>query len=134
MNALAAIAKTRDRIGKFDRLGGSDTFFGRQAAFESLLEDEHNEAGVGEGNGMYSYHGMGQYGNIVSFSPTIQAIKTFLQLGYTREHLQELQKWYDGGKMRGAIDEAALSAYLGVILKEEDLEEALDRMEATESK
>jgi hypothetical protein len=96
-NGALAIAETQRSMAKFDKLGGADTFFGRLYVFEEMLQEKHDDAGEGEGNGMYSYHGMNQYGNIVCLEPSIFAIQTFIkELGYSEENLVEIQKWYEG--------------------------------------
>jgi hypothetical protein len=94
---LAEINRLRHSMTKFDKLGGGDTFFGRMYVFEEMLKEQHELAGEGHEKGMYSYHGMNQYGNIVCLEPSILAIKVFIKdLGYTEENLVELQKWYEG--------------------------------------
>jgi len=94
---LGEIAHHRNSMAKFDKLGGGDTFFGRLYVFEEMLQEKHDAAGEGHSNGMFSYHGMNQYGNIVCLEPSILAIQTFIkELGYTEENLVEIQEWYKG--------------------------------------
>ena len=62
----AEIASVLRSITKFDRIGGADSMFGRKHVFEEFLQEEYDAAGEGHANGAYSFHGMGQYGNIVS--------------------------------------------------------------------
>jgi hypothetical protein len=94
---LAEINRLHHSMTKFDKLGGSDTFMGRMYVFEEMLKEKHDAAGEGHEKGMYSYHGMNQYGNIVTLEPSILAIQVFIEeLGYTEENLTELQRWYEG--------------------------------------
>ena len=107
----------------FDHLGGADSFFGRMYVFEQMLKEQHDLAGEGHGNGMYCYHGMNTYGNIVSFAPAILAIQVFVEeLGYTRENLEELLDWYEGRTM----DCVMLDIYIKLYLKGND--EQIQRM------
>jgi len=97
MDGALAITETQRSMAKFDKLGGSDSFFGRLYVFEEMLKEKHEAAGEGRGKGMYSYHGMNQYGNIVTLEPSILAIQTFIEeLGYSEENLIEIQEWYEG--------------------------------------
>ena len=103
---------------KFDRLGGADSFFGRLHVFEEMLREQHDKAGEGHSNGMYSYHGMNQYGNIVCLVPSILAMQVFIEeLGYTKENLEEIRKWYEG---TGSIDCATEHVYIKLFLQGDD--------------
>jgi len=115
---LAEIARTRDSIAKFDRLGGADTFFGRLHVFEEMLKEQHEAAGEGREKGMYGYHGMCLYGNIVCYQPTVIACHIFIEeLGYTKENLEEIRAWYEG---QGSIDCAMAHACIASFLRGKD--------------
>ena len=117
--AAEAFAVLRD-MATFDRLGGSDTFFGRLHVFKYLLKDEHAKAGeTDSAKGAYRYRGMMQYGNIVSYEPSMSAAKRFIEMGYSEQHLMELQKWYRGKNVQGSVDAVALAIYLSEFLTHE---------------
>jgi hypothetical protein len=111
---LAEISRHYSSMAKFDKLGGADTFFGRLYVFEEMLQEQHDAAGEGHGNGMYSYHGMCQYGNIVCYEPTVVACHIFTkELGYSLEQLEEIRAWYEGhGSVDCAMAHACISSFL----------------------
>ena len=117
MSKLADIRTELNRIGRVQHLGGTEPFFGRQAIFEDLLQEEHDRTSTA--TGMYSYHGMEQYGNIVEWEPAKEACRRFVdEFGHEPEFLIRLRDWYDG---RG-IDCAILCVAIKYFLKERGIE------------
>jgi hypothetical protein len=100
----------------FDKLGGSDSFFGRLHVFSFLLMEEHSKAGESDrSRGCYRYKGMNQYGNIVSYHPSLKASERFVkEMGYTIENLKEIEKWFKG---QGSIDTVTMAIYIREWLK-----------------
>jgi len=104
-------------VEAFERLGGQNTFFGRQHAFESLLADEHSLNGKADASlGMYRFKGMEQYGNVVGSEEVELAARKFvLDLGYSRDHLAELSRWYLSRLSVGSIDAYTLGLILASV-------------------
>jgi hypothetical protein len=131
MSVVAELTRTRDSLYRLEKLGGPDSFFGMMHVFQELLLEEHDK--VGEAfNGMYSFHGMGQYGNIISWVPVVLAIKQFLALGHTIERLESLRDWYQGDARQP--DEKLLGAYLKMALAAEDIHAYIEQVEAADAK
>ena len=115
---ISGISKHLKSMAKFDRLGGSDSFWGQLHVFEEMMKEQHEAAGEGREKGMYGYHGMNQYGNIVCYEPTVIACHIFTdKLGYTRENLERIRAWYEGS---GSIDCAMAHACIASFLRGED--------------
>lgn len=121
-DVIAEFVKTRDGIGRLRSLGGVDTFFGKEHVFGELLHEEHEKAGE-TNKGCFCFKRLGWYGNIVSFEPTIAAVKAFLAHGYIREDLERLRDWYSG--VNQTLDCLSLGVYLKHILLRPDIEALL---------
>jgi len=115
---IAKIGEMFRSMEKFDRLGGSDSFWGQLHVFEELLKEAHEKAGEGREKGMYGYHGMNQYGNIVCHEPVIVACHRFIvEFGYSAENLERIRSWYEGS---GSIDCAMAHACIASFQRGED--------------
>jgi len=122
VDVIAEIVKTRDTLGRLRSLGGVDTFFGKEHVFGELLKEEHERAGE-TNKGCFCFKRLGWYGNIVSFEPTVAAVKSFLAHGYIREDLERLRDWYSGSNQ--SLDCLSLGVYLKHILLRPDIEALL---------
>jgi len=113
MADVPKIMKITRSLDKLNKLGGRDSFFGMQHIFEEILYEAHKKAGE-TCNGMYCFHGMEEYGNIVS----PEAVKNAYEIckneyGFTNEEIQSLVDWYKGR----SIDASILSVCLKVELR-----------------
>jgi hypothetical protein len=120
---MSKLADIRNKLNRIERVAhlGPDTFFGRQAIFEDLLQEEHSK--TSKAKGMYSYHGMEQYGNIVEWEPAREACRRFVDdYEHEPEFLIRLRDWYDG---RG-VDCAMLCVCIKYFLKERGIEVEAD--------
>jgi len=115
---LAKCRKTLDTLHRLDEMGGSGTMFGREHIFGELLYEAHERAGETD-KGCFCFKKLGWYGNIVSWEPTIDAVKEFLTRGFTGADIEELIGWYSG--INASPDQLLLSVYLKHILKRDDV-------------
>ena len=97
--------------------------FGREHIFSELLYDAHEKAGLTD-NGCYCFKKLSWYGNIVSYEPTVEAVKAFLAHGFVRAELEELERWYKS--INATLDQVCLSSYLRSILASSDMQPFLD--------
>ena len=122
MTRLADIANELNRIGRVERMGGSETFFGRMTIFEDILHEEHTKAGLTEEGGKpgpYNFHGMEQYGNLVDFDPAAEACRRFVdEFNHDPQFLVRLYNWYEGR----SPDCALLAICIKYFLKERGIE------------
>lgn len=129
--ALAEISSTFQSIRRLEKLGGTDSLFGQMHVFQELLKDEHEK--IGATSGMFSFHGMGQYGNIIEWIATVRAIKAFMDHGYTAEHLEALRKWYEEG-VNSQPDERIVGCYIRLVMQEDDPLAYIARQEELQAK
>ena len=84
------------KLHQFDRLGGADSFFGRQHVLRELLDDAHTAAGE-------SWHGMNCYGNCICPKPTLEAFRAWRALGYSLDELTHQAEFFAAQKTPDAL-------------------------------
>jgi len=113
--SITKCLKISSSIRKLEKLGGDESFFGRQYIFEQILEEEHHKLGLTKDimNSIYSFHGMECYGNLVDHEPSTLACERFIdEYEYSLEDLNELKEWYRRRIEVGSIDCSALAIYI----------------------
>ena len=129
MNVIDKYHETMADIHRLSILGGSESLFGKEHIFVSLLRDEHEKDGLT--SGMYCFKGLNQYGNVVSWEPFLRATVSFIKHGFRGADLEELRDWW--GK-NSSIDTACLGAYVSSALGREDIKAILAKADVKYAK